>query len=119
MIDVQSNVILKTEDLSGTLAWYQRAGFEVRGTYPEDAPTWAEVTRDDLAVQFLAGETPWPGSPALTGCLYVHPADVRAVHDEIKDAIDCPWGVEEREWGARELTVQDPNGYFVTFSESR
>jgi hypothetical protein len=91
----------------------------VRGTYPEDAPTWAEVTRDDLAVQFLTGETPWPGSPALTGCLYVHPADVRAVHDEIKDAIDCPWGVEEREWGARELTVQDPNGYFVTFSEPR
>ena len=56
MTDIASNVILTTEDLASTIEWYQRAGFEVRGTFPEDAPTWCEVARDDLAVQFLAGE---------------------------------------------------------------
>jgi len=30
--------------------------------------------------------------------------------------VTCEWGVEDREWGARELTLQDPNGYFLTFS---
>jgi uncharacterized glyoxalase superfamily protein PhnB len=53
----------------------------------------------------------------LTGCLYVHPPSVDAVYDEVKDRVTCEWGVEDREWGTRELTLQDPNGYYLTFSE--
>jgi hypothetical protein len=34
----------------------------------------------------------------------------------VKDRVTCEWGVEDREWGARELTLQDPNGYYLTFS---
>ena len=31
--------------------------------------------------------------------------------------IDLEWGVEERDWGRRELVVRDPNGYYLTFAE--
>ena len=110
-------VVLKTLDLPATIEWYQQIGFELIGTHPETEPIWAELARDGLVVQFLGGETPWSGPPALTGCLYVHPASVQGVYDAIKDTVHCEWGVEERLWGARELTLTDPNGYFITFTE--
>ncbi len=47
----------------------------------------------------------------------MHPDSVQAVYEQVKDKIVCEFGVEEREWGARELTVSDPDGYFVTFTE--
>jgi hypothetical protein len=40
-----------------------------------------------------------------------------AVYDQIKDHTTPAWGPEVREWGARELGLQDPNGYFLTFTE--
>jgi uncharacterized glyoxalase superfamily protein PhnB len=111
-------LILKSADVEATLAWYQRVGFQVRGRWPEDGPaTWCELARDDLAIAFVGGETPWPGSPAMTGCLYVHPPSVRAVHEEIKDSVRVEWGIEERDWGTRELVLQDPDGYYLAFSE--
>jgi hypothetical protein len=111
------SVILKTEDMAATMDWWQRVGFELRGSFPDDEATWCELARDGLVVQFLAGETPWDGPPALTGCLYVHPASVSTLYDDIKDRVACEHAVEERDWGARELTLQDPNGYFLTFTE--
>ncbi len=113
----QACAILKTNDLVGTMVWYEAVGFAVHGSFPDSEPTWCEVGRDDLVLQFLGGDTPWEGQPRLTGCFYVHPGDVRAVYDEIKDDIECEWGVEERPWGAREVVVQDPNGYYITFSQ--
>jgi hypothetical protein len=31
--------------------------------------------------------------------------------------IEAEWGIEEREWGPKELVLRDPNGYFITFRE--
>ena len=112
--------ILKATDMAATVAWYQAAGFELRGCEPDpDAPTWCEVARDGLILQFLGGnETPWEGDPTFTGCFYVHPPKgVDAAHAQITGSIPDEWGVEERPWGARELTLRDPNGYFITFTE--
>jgi catechol 2,3-dioxygenase-like lactoylglutathione lyase family enzyme len=117
MADGEASIILKADDVPATLTWYRQLGFRVRASHPEDEPTWAEVARDDLVVQFVAGETPWDGRPALTGTLYVRPGSVDAVFASIKDVVEWEWGVEERPWGARELTLRDPNGYYVTFTE--
>jgi hypothetical protein len=110
--------MLKTTDMTATLAWYRRTGFDCSGTFPDTGePTWAEVQRDGVVLQFLAGETPWSASPALTGTIYIYPESVRAVHEQIRDEIDPAWGPEVREWGTLEMGLQDPNGYFLTFTE--
>lgn len=110
--------ILKTADLAGTIAWYRRIGFEIRETFPETAePTWCEVARDGVVLQFLSGETPWSGPPTFTGTLYFYPESVEALFEQIKDHTPPAWGPEVREWGARELGLQDPNGYYLTFTE--
>lgn len=113
-----THVMLKTERMAETLAWYERAGFELSGRYPDvGEPTWIEVDRDDVTLQFLAGETPWPGTPTLTGTIYVHPPSVRALHGAIRDEIEPVWGPEVRDWGMLEMGLRDPNGYFLTFTE--
>ena len=109
--------ILKAADVGRTIDWYGAVGFELRGCFPESNPTWCEVGRDGTVLQFLAGATPWDGTPAFTGCLYVHTPDVDAVYAEIRERVACEHGVEERDWGARELVLQDPDGYYVTFTQ--
>jgi hypothetical protein len=113
----QPSAILKSNDIPATVDWYRRIGFTLTGRHPESEPTWVELARDGLVVQFVTGDTPWPGPPAFTGCLYVHPESVQAVYERISQDVACPWGVETRPWGARELTLEDPNGYLVTFTE--
>ena len=113
-------MILKTTDVAATIDWYRLAGFELRAQAPEvGEPTWCELARDGLVVQFLGGDTPWEGPPTLTGSLYVYPVDVTAVYADVEDSIRAEWGIEERDWGTRELVLRDPNGYFVTFCEPR
>jgi hypothetical protein len=109
--------ILKADDVSATIEWYSQVGFQVRGRFPEDDPTWCELARDGLILQFLAGETPWHGPPGFTGTIYVYPDSVSGVYEEIKDRVTPAWGPEVREWGTRELGLKDPNGYFITFTE--
>jgi len=95
--------------------WYQLVGFEVSGEPPGDDDTWAEVTYGSLILQFLSGATPWLGSPTFTGSFYVHTTSVEEVYERLGDAERGEWGIEHRPWGTVELTLQDPDGYYVTF----
>ncbi len=102
--------------MAATLAWYQLAGFDTSDIVAGEGRAWAEVARDGLTLQLLAGDTPWPGPPGLSGCFYAYPQSVDSVYAEIGGRVECPWGVEERSWGARELVVVDPDGYVITFT---
>jgi hypothetical protein len=110
--------ILKAADVAKTIEWYQGVGFELRRVYPETGqPTWCELARDGVVLQFLAGQTPWPGPPSFTGTIYFRPESVEGFYEQIKDHTEPAWGPEVREWGMREVGLHDPNGYFLTFTE--
>ena len=112
------SAILKSDDVTRTIEWYKRIGFEIRGVFPESGqPTWCEVARDGVILQFLGGDTPWPGPPSFTGTLYFRPASVDALYEQIKDHTAPAWGPEIREWGTRELGVQDPDGHDIAFGQ--
>ena len=113
------SAILKTNDVAETIEWYQRVGFELLGIFPESGePTWCEVSRDGVTLQFLVGDTPWPEPPILTGTLYFYPDSVEGLYEEIREHTQPAWGPEVREWGTRELGLRDPNGYYLTFTET-
>jgi hypothetical protein len=118
MVADECVAILKSNDVARTIEWYQRVGFEIRGVSPGSGePTWCEVARDGVVLQFLGGETPWPEPPTLTGTLYFRPESVVTLYEQIRDHTTPAWGPEVRDWGERELGLQDPNGYFLTFTE--
>ena len=109
---------LLVSDLQATFAFYDRLGFSRTGVFPdEDAPIWGEVTRDGIALQFYTDPPKGtPAEPVFSGALYLD-ADVRALADEFKDVVPFAWGPEVMEYGMREFAIQDPNGYYLAFTE--
>jgi hypothetical protein len=112
-----ASVILKVTDIGRTIEWYVAAGFEVTGRNTDDERGWCEVTRDGVELQFLAGETPWPQAPGMTGCLYVAVPSADEALAQLRSPVVAESGVEDRPWGAREIVLQDPDGYFLTLTE--
>lgn len=110
---------LLVRDLGATFAFYERLGFTRTGVFPEDGvPIWGEVTRDSIALQFYT-EPPQgtPREPVFSGTLYFYPSGVQALADELKDAAPFAWGPEVMEYGMREFAIQDPDGYYLAFTE--
>ena len=103
-----------------TLAFYIRLGFKVTGRdTAAHPPSWAEVTRDAVSVQFYsAPPSHTPVEPVLSGTLYLFPDSVSALADEFADAgLELAWGPEVMEYGMLEFGIRDPNGYYVAFTE--
>ncbi len=110
---------LLVRDMGETLAFYQKLGFRLTGCHPDPAaPTWAEVKRDSVVLQFHT-EPPrgTPPTPVCSGTFYIYPGSVDAIADELRGKIPFAWGPEVMDYGMLEFGIQDPNGYHVAFTE--
>ena len=54
----------------------------------------------------------------MTGCVYVPVGDADAALATLAHPVVAEWGIEHREWGAREIVLRDPDGYVVTLTEA-
>jgi len=110
---------LLVRDMGRTLDFYESLGFKVTACYPHRAAaTWAEVTRDSVALQFHTDPPHGtPPEPICSGTLYIFPENVTALADEFRGKVNYAWGPEVMPYGMREFAVQDPNGYFIAFTE--
>lgn len=120
-VDIGSRLVpaLLVRDMGETLAFYRKLGFRLTGSHPSEAsPTWAEVRRDGVTLQF-AIEPPCgtPPTPVCSGTFYLFPESVLDVAEELRGKVDFAWGPEVMDYGMRELGVQDPNGYYLAFTE--
>ena len=110
---------LLVRDMSETLAFYQKLGFKLTGCYPNHAaPIWAEVTRDSAVFQFHTDPPHGtPPEPICSGTFYIFPESVLQLAEELQGKVSFAWGPEVMDYGMREFAVQDPNGYFIAFTE--
>jgi catechol 2,3-dioxygenase-like lactoylglutathione lyase family enzyme len=108
--------MLKARDLQETVAFYVDVlGFTVDTLWPADAPTFAML--DHGAVTVCFDTTLWDGEPAMTGQILFDCDDVRALHGRIADRVEVLWGPQVYDYGRREFSIRDPNGYALVFSE--
>jgi len=110
---------LLVRDMSETLAFYRKLGFALLGSHPDSAaPTWAEVGRGSVTIQFHT-EPPCgaPAAPVCSGTFYLFPESVAALAAELRGKVAFAWGPEVMKYGMREFGVQDPNGYYLAFTE--
>jgi catechol 2,3-dioxygenase-like lactoylglutathione lyase family enzyme len=109
---------LFARDLGQTIAFYEKLGFRVTGRTPESAPTWVRVVRDGVTLHFSS--VPLAGMAAqaqLSGVLYFHPDDVRALAAEWQGVVPFAWGPGDTSQGWHEFAITDPNGYTLGFAE--
>ena len=111
--------ILRMFDIAKAREFYlDFLGFEVRfeHRFDDNAPLYMGIVRDDCELHL--SEHHGDGSPGAH--IRVEVADVAGLHRELtakKYRFAGP-GLEETPWRTREVTVSDPFGNRLTFSEN-
>ncbi|HEY2761453.1 MAG TPA: VOC family protein, partial [Pirellulales bacterium] len=105
---------LLVSDMRRSLNFYvETLGFVQTGYYPiPSEPVHTEVRRDDVAI--ILYTEPVHGrdqQPAFTGALYLFPAAIDQVAEELSGKVPFAWGPEDTEFGFREFAIRDPDGY--------
>jgi catechol 2,3-dioxygenase-like lactoylglutathione lyase family enzyme len=115
---------LATRDVGRTVAFYtQVLGFRVQTLDPPEQPTLAILDRDvepsGQGASIIFDASLWSDPPALTGQIHfdLSPGGVLELYDRVKDRAEILWGPEVYDYGRREFSCRDPNGYALVFSE--
>ncbi len=125
---------MATPDLPIGIAFYERLGFEVDWTWPEDGPTHAGLRRGDCAIMLCRC------APNERADVYFIVDDVEACHDTVikgacwelapeagalanradcppKASLEAPRSPEATPYGLRDFSVVDPWGHQITFGQ--
>lgn len=121
---------LMVDDVDKTVAYYQTVlGFNLEISVPRDDGKlqWALVNRDSVDImlhernnlieEMSQLEGTQTGGGSIT--LFVKMEDFEAFYDEIKEQKDADIIIEPHTtfYGMKEFTLQDINGYIITFAE--
>lgn len=118
---------LGVADVAASIQFYTRVlGFAKVATVPDDAPfAWAMLQhgntsvmlqeRDNLATEY----TPLQGRPSGgMFTLYVSVTGIDAWFERLKGVANVIIQPHTTFYGAREFSIQDADGYILTFSEN-
>lgn len=111
---------LLVQDMAATLDFYRKLGFILTDAFPVTGmPSWAAVECDGVRLQFHT-EPPQgtPATPIFSGTLYFYPDDVLAFAEALRASVTFAWSPEQMPYGALEFGLQDPNGYYLGFSDA-
>ncbi|HLN94413.1 MAG TPA: VOC family protein [Flavobacterium sp.] len=111
-------------DIKETIAFYQQLGFTTVATVPDEGDlVWAMMTCGDVTFMFQTFESLGNDLPVISRqsggslLLYIQTSEIRAFFDQIKDNVKVVKGLEKTFYGATEFSIEDPNGYLLTFAE--
>lgn len=101
--------ILASRDISETVDFYRRLGFDVVNLYDQFGPAYLLLRRDDVELHFV--HTPDVRPDESSGGCYLRLADAQAVYDDW-EPLQLPevHAPQDTPWGMREFFVVDPSG---------
>ena len=123
MESISPNIFVK--DINETIKFYEYLGFKLAMSVPEQGNLdWAMMTCGKVTFMFqtfdsLGSELPEilrQGGGSLL--LYIQIKEIRQFHNMINDKVNVIKGIEKTFYGATEFSVQDINGYILTFAEN-
>ena len=122
MDSISANIFVR--DMNETIAFYQHLGFEVVMKNPEQGDIiWAMMSCGKVSFMFQTFDSLGSEIPEISrqdgGSLlfYIQLKDIRKFHDKIKDKVNVIKGLEKTFYGATEFSIQEINGYILTFAE--
>jgi hypothetical protein len=100
--------IFTVTDVARSVAWFERAGFEV--SFHDDSFAFAHRDRD-LTIQLTEARGAVPGQ----GALYIHCQDADRVAAEWRAAGVEVDALRDEDYGRREGAITDPDGNVIRF----
>jgi uncharacterized glyoxalase superfamily protein PhnB len=111
-------------DINKSIDFYKLLGFSVVTTVPEQGDiVWAMMNRGNVTFMFQTFESLGNDLPIISrqngGSLlfYIKTTEIRKFFDQIKDNVNVIKGLEKTFYGATEFSIEDSNGYLLTFAE--
>jgi catechol 2,3-dioxygenase-like lactoylglutathione lyase family enzyme len=117
---------LIVSNVERSIAFYRDVlGFTVVATVPEASPyVFAIVQSGPVRIFLNAPEPAIAEYPAFkdrpiggTLTLFIDVANIRQVHDDLKDTVTIVMPLEHKWYGVTEFAFEDPDKYLITYAE--
>jgi uncharacterized glyoxalase superfamily protein PhnB len=122
MDSISPNIFVK--DINKTIEFYKLLGFSVVMTVPDEGDlVWVMMTCGNVTFMFQTFDSLGSDLPSVKRqdggslLLYIQIKGIRDLHDRIKNKVNIIKGLEKAFYGATEFSIQDINGYILTFAE--
>jgi len=122
MDSISPNIFVK--DINKTIDFYKQLGFNVVATVPEQGYiAWAMMTCGNVIFMFQTFESLGNDLPMISRqsggslLLYMQTTEIRKFFDQIKNTVKVVKALEKTFYGATEFSIEDNNGYLLTFAE--
>jgi len=122
MDSITPNIFVK--DINKTIDFYKQLGFNVVTKVPEQGDiVWAMMNCGNAILMFQTFESLGNDLPMISRqnggslLLYIKTIEIRKFFDHIKDNVNVVKGLEKTFYGATEFSIEDNNGYLLTFAE--
>jgi len=123
MESISPNIFVKNID--ETIKFYEQLEFKLTMKVPDEGDlVWAMMTNGNVSFMFQTFESLGDDLREISRqdggslLLYIQIKEIRQFHDRIKDKVNILKGLEKTFYGATEFSIQDLNGYVLTFAES-
>jgi uncharacterized glyoxalase superfamily protein PhnB len=111
-------------DIKQTIHFYKHLGFNVVTTVPEQGDIfWAMMTCGNVTFMFQTFESLGNELPTISRqnggslLLYIKTTEIKNFFDKIKNNVKVIKELEKTFYGATEFSIEDNNGYLLTFAE--
>lgn len=111
-------------DIYETIEFYKQLGFTITTTVPEEGNfIFAMMTCGSVVFMFQTFDSLGNELPTISRqnggslLLYIKTHEIRKFFDQIKDKVKVVKGLEKTFYGATEFSIEDNNGYLLTFAE--
>lgn len=117
---------LVVEDVNNTVDFYRNIlKFELDMSVPQEGKfSWALMKRDQVEIMFQSRESVGRVMPLLENkeaggslTLYIEMENVVELYDVLKDRVTLIEDLHTQPYGMREFSIQDCNGFILTFAE--
>jgi uncharacterized glyoxalase superfamily protein PhnB len=122
MKSVSPNIFVT--DINKTIDFYKQLGFDLITTVPEEGNfIFAMMTCGNVTFMFQTFKSLGNDLPIISRqnggslLLYIQTTEIRKFFDRIKDNVKVVKELEKTFYSATEFSIEDNNGYLLTFAE--
>lgn len=116
---------LMVAEVGQSLKFYEHLGFTLAMSVPDESPYhWAMIQKEGARLMLQSIDNLHEDIPALKSetpgggfTLFLKMKGIDALYEKIKSSVKIVDDMRSTFYQTKEFTIQDPDGYFITFAE--